>query len=50
MPCTVFNDLVHSCGNCKFLMAHFECFISDMEWLVEGSETNEEGTGFSGHY
>ena len=28
------------------LIELFECFISDMEWLVEVPETNEEGRFF----
>ena len=40
------NDLVHSCRNCKFVRPHFECFVPDMEWLVDITETNEEGMFF----
>ena len=32
----------------KFVLPHFDCFVSDMEWLVDitDSETNEEGRFF----
>ena len=40
------NDLVHSCRKCKFVLPHFDCFVSDMEWLVDITETNEEGMFF----
>ena len=40
------NDLVHSCRNCEFVRPHFECFVPDMEWLVDITETDEEGRFF----